>query len=124
MTFDPYLAVAAALCAVWMGIHVFAGGAEIARPLLRARELASDKTLVLYFCWHMVSIVIGASALGLAFAAMEPGARSLAIFLGGLNGAFAVLGIVLVPVFGERYVRVPQGWLFLPVAGLVLWSQL
>jgi len=61
---NKILAVSALIAAVTAALHVFAGGAEIAAPLL-ASTLDAEPKNVLYAVWHMASIVLVLSAIAL-----------------------------------------------------------
>lgn len=97
-------------------IHVFAGGRHIARPLLGARDLHDVPKYTQYYCWHLVTIVLAAMSLAFLYAAFSAGARDVAMVMGVIAAAFAVFGLLIVPITKQSYRQMPQGWLFLPVA--------
>ncbi len=97
-------------------IHVFAGGRHIAGPLLSARDLHDVPKYTQYYCWHLVTIVLAAMSLAFIYAAIGTGARDVAMVMGVIAAAFAVFGLIIVPVMKQSYREMPQGWLFVPVA--------
>ncbi|MGY3437129.1 MULTISPECIES: hypothetical protein [unclassified Marinovum] len=46
----------------------------------------------------------------------------LALAATALSAAFMLLGIIGIPMIGQSYRRVPQGWLFVPTTVLGLWG--
>ena len=56
------LTLAAALSAVWFGVHIILGGREVAGPL-RGSDLDPLVRDVSYLCWHLASWSIAATAL-------------------------------------------------------------
>lgn len=114
--------IASGVAALWLGVHLFLGGKEVARPLLASdlHPLARD---VMYMCWHFVSAGIAAIAVffGLAAWLGDP-AYGVAGTL--LAAAFTVIGILIATLQGQSHLKMPQGWLFLPVAALGLWGLL
>ncbi|MEJ6392908.1 hypothetical protein V8J82_06570 [Gymnodinialimonas sp. 2305UL16-5] len=114
--------LAAALAAIWLAVHLILGGREIARPLMTSTldPLVRD---VQFMCWHFTSAGIGAMALFFALAAAT-GMDAYGISGTILAAAFWVIGVVMAPALGQSYAKMPQGWLFLPVAGLGLWGLL
>jgi hypothetical protein len=55
-------------------VHTFIGGIYVARPLLADQGLPPAAKWLAYYCWHLVTLMLG--ALALVFAAMA--ARSIA----------------------------------------------
>ncbi|SHH48900.1 hypothetical protein [Marivita hallyeonensis] len=110
-----WFSLAAALSAVWLGVHLVLGGKDIAAPLLRADGLVPVVRDTQYLCWHFTSCAIAAMAVGFAYAAWS-GDIALAWGVTLLAAAFAVTGIGLVIRIGQSHRKLPQGWLFVPVA--------
>ncbi len=110
---------AGGLAAIWLAVHTFVGGREIARPIIEAAELPSVVKHTQYLCWHFTTVAIGciAAFFGLA---MFTGIAAYATSATVLAFGFFVVGVGLVVALGENHARLPQGWLFLPVAGLGL----
>ncbi|MFK7861184.1 MAG: hypothetical protein AB8B64_20375 [Granulosicoccus sp.] len=103
--------------AIW-GIHTFLGGPSIARPLLSATDLGAVPKWTQYYCWHLVTITLAAMAVGLGYAAFVPEAHDVALLISFLALLFALFGLLLPLRAGVTYAEMPQGFLFLPVAGL------
>lgn len=114
---------AGALATVWFVVHVFVGGKEIARPLLQADSLDALVRHTQYLCWHFTTVAIAAIA-GFFLIATLQGALAFATAATILASGFFVVGVGLVVAMGESHLRLPQGWLFLPVAALGLWGHL
>ena len=109
--------VAAGLAAIWLAVHFFIGGREIARPLIEAEKLPSIVKHTQYLCWHFTTVAIACIAaffclaIFTEIAAFATSATVLAL-------GFFLVGVSLIVVLGESHARLPQGWLFLPVAAL------
>jgi hypothetical protein len=96
-----------------------ADGREIARPLIEATELSPVVRHTQYLCWHFTTVAIAAMAV-FFFLAAATGLTAYATSATVLAMGFFVVGVGLVFSLGEAHARLPQGWLFLPVAGLGL----
>jgi len=108
-----------AACATFMTflIHTLIGGSRIARPL-RASELPRVPKYTTYYCWHMVTVMLFAMPLGLAYAAWTE-ERALAIFLFFLAAGFCVLSLGMVIAFRVHPRRMPQWLLFMVITTLL-----
>ena len=113
------LFAAAGLSALWLIIHLVLGGREIAAPMLASESLPAVVRDTQYLCWHFTSVAIGAMTVLFATAAITED-LAYAIAATGLAFGFFVVGVGLVIKIGAAHRRVPQGWLFLPVAALGL----
>jgi hypothetical protein len=119
---NKLLLSASVLAAVVTAIHVVAGGNDVAAPLL-ASALPEAPKLTLYAVWHMVSALLGMSAVvfGMAshprhIASLSPAARVLAILWLG-SGLVFLLVAATQPGEG-LFLKLPQWALLLPVASL------
>ena len=122
---NALLLMAGIWCAITWGIHTFAGGRAIARPLLAAGDLRDTPKYTQFYCWHIVTILLAVMAGGLVYAAFVPGSEDLALLVIGLALALAVWGLVLPKAVGQSFGEMPQGFLLLPIgllglAGLAL----
>jgi len=106
---------AAVLSAAVCLIHTFAGGRAIAAPLLRSADLKPVPKYVSYYCWHIVTIVLGMIAVMFALAGFRPASLDLGWVATALVAAFCLLGLVVPPMKKQKYKEMPQGWLFLPI---------
>ncbi len=111
---------AAALSTFNTGLHFFAGGKAIARPLLSAAELPDGDRYVQYFCWHIATLTLGFQAVLFGVAASAPDYLSFAIIGTAMAASVGLLGLVLPLVLKISYRVMPQGWLFVPVTALGL----
>ena len=114
---------AGALAALWFVVHLFIGGRQIARPLLEAHTLNPLVRHTQYLCWHFTTVAIAGMAIFFGMAAMT-GTTAFATSATVLAGGFVVAGVGLVVSLGESHARLPQGWLFLPVAALGVMGHL
>ena len=96
-------------------IHTFAGGRAIAVPLLKASDLKPVPKYVAYYCWHIVTIVLGMIAVMFLFAGLQPSSLDLGWVATSLVASFCLLGLVVPPLKKQKYSHMPQGWLFLPI---------
>ena len=110
---------AGSLAAVWFGVHTFVGGRQIATPLVEATALPSVVRHTQYLCWHFTTVAIAAMAAFFGLAALT-GVTAYAVSATILAAGFFAVGVGLVVALGEAHSRLPQGWLFLPVATLGL----
>ena len=120
------LAVAAFLAAFTAVVHIFAGGEDIAAPLL-ASTLAGEPKLTLYAVWHMASVALAMSAVALFVGSLPHHAhpaRYLVLFVSALWCAFGVVFLAVVAIQPESgwLFKLPQWVLLLPVGLLGLWA--
>lgn len=114
---NMFFAAASGLAALWLIIHTFVGGRETARPLLQAASLAPVVRHTQYLCWHFTTVAIASMAALFLFAGFT-GIAAYATSATLLAAGFFVAGVATAFALGENHARLPQGWLFLPVAGL------
>ncbi len=114
---NPWLVAAALAAFATFVIHTVVGGREIAGPLLAARDLARIPRLTVYYCWHMVTILLLAMALALAWAARHANPPLVALVL-LLAVAFTALSLGLLAAYRVSPWQLPQWSLFLLVAVL------
>ena len=118
------LITAGVLALLTSAIHLFAGGNDVAKPLL-GTSLTNDVKYALYACWHFVSAFFVISTLGF-----------LGAGLGVLQPGFIVFFSILWLLFGMLFLaisvrvnrlggifRLPQWTLLLPVGILGLLSR-
>lgn len=108
---------AAALAA----LHTFVGTPEIADPLL-ASELEDRAKYINFFCWHIVTIVLWATAAGYLWSAIVKPSVELVMFLTCMMACIGIWGVLLPPGVGLSYMTMPQGWLFFPIVMLAIFS--
>ncbi len=119
-----WLACAAAIAAATTLIHASLGGQHVARPLLAAEKLHSAPKFTLYYCWHLVTIVLAALALAFALASAGYASRDLAVFATVGAGLFGLWNLAMIALFRLRPAHFPQWTLFAPMAAcgaLGLW---
>jgi len=100
---------------IW-ALHTFAGQITVARPLLDAPDLAHTPKYTQFYCWHIVTLLLLALPAAFVLAALAPQHIALGWMATLIVAAMSLLGLALPPLAGERYLDMPQGWLFLPVA--------
>lgn len=105
---NPYFTVAAILSAGVLAAHLFGGGRFYVRPLLAAPDLHPVPKYVHYYCWHLVSMVLAAMAVCFGLAAVDPGARDLAVLMTILAAGFTLWSLALVSWKRQRFLRMPQ----------------
>ncbi len=118
------LIAAGVLALLTSAIHIFAGGNDVARPLL-STSLTNDVKYALYACWHFVSAFFVMSALGFLGAGlgmMQPGFIVFFSILWLLFGILFLAISVRVNRLGGVF-RLPQWTLLLPVGILGLLSR-
>ncbi|MEM7546806.1 MAG: hypothetical protein AAF367_14840 [Pseudomonadota bacterium] len=117
----PFL-LAAALSFITFLIHLFAGGPEVARPLLQSSDLAPVPKLTAYYCWHLVSITLAAMSVGFLIPAVSGTDRNMAIMWTAIAAGFAVWSGLLVIWKRQPPLHLPQWALFLPIAVCGIWG--
>ncbi|WLQ16582.1 hypothetical protein O5O45_11685 [Hahella aquimaris] len=121
------LFVAALLAAFTAAIHIFIGTPEIQDPLLQS-GLPKEISLLLYACWHLVSITLALSAVAffIASRAMTSNASLLLLpkFISYLWLGFGLIFIAVALLFSgsDMLMSLPQWTLLLPVGALGLWG--
>lgn len=110
-----YFFVAALLSIINLLLHFFAGGKDIARPLLEANCIPDEVKYVQYFCWHITTLSLLFLAASFGYSALYPDSLAIVIATTALSGGIAILGISMPLRVGLSYKQMPQGWLFLPV---------
>jgi hypothetical protein len=108
---------AGALAAIWLLLHVIAGGRDVVRPLRDSTSIPPVVRDTLYVCWHFTSVSLVVMA-GLFGWAGLVGDDTAAVVATAMAAAFALVGIGLALRQGSSHLQVPQGWLFVPVAAL------
>ncbi|WP_291078171.1 hypothetical protein [Hyphomonas sp.] len=66
------LFLAAGLSLVTFLVHLFAGGVHVARPLLASTALPPASKWLNYYCWHLVTLMLGFMALGFFWLGTAP----------------------------------------------------
>ena len=110
-----WLYIAAGLSVLTLLAHLIGGGKSIARPILES-ELDLEPKFASYYCWHMVSIVIGFLAVAFALPVMGLSAIDLAWAATVLASLFTIWSIGLTVWKKQRIGTLPQWILFLPIA--------
>lgn len=98
--------------------HVFLGGKEAARPLLATQSLGRIAKYTNYYCWHIVTIVIGVLGVMFFVAAWFSSAYELAWTASLLALSFSIWNIALYALKRAEFrnwFELPQWLLFLPV---------
>lgn len=95
--------------------HVCLGGREAARPLLGAKDLTAVPRLTVYYCWHLVTIVLALMSVGYAYLS-QTFEFGLAWGLLITSGLFACLSIGLIIKYRVNPLWLPQWILFLILA--------
>lgn len=101
-------------------LHVFAGGPEIARPLLRSQDIADVPKYVNYYCWHLVTLTIGAMGVGFIWASIDVTQTGLAWMWTVMAVLFTFWSVILVIWKKQKPFHMPQWTLFLVVSVLAI----
>ncbi|MCP4561198.1 MAG: hypothetical protein GY873_01485 [Bosea sp.] len=109
---NTWLTLAAALAAMTTLIHVILGGRHIAAPLLAAERLHAVPKFTMYYCWHLVTIMLAALALAFGLVATGHGSRDLALFATAGAALFCLWGLGMIGLFRLRIAHFPQWVLF------------
>ena len=109
---NNYFLCTAAVMAVICFIHCWFGGKLIAAPLLATRELHRVPKYTHYYCWHLVSVLLGMMALAFLWVGLHPQATELAVFIVIMACIFSLWSFVLVTWKKQRISDFPQGAMF------------
>lgn len=120
------LLTTSALAAFTAVLHTFAGTPEIKTPLLQA-PLATEISLLLYVCWHLVTVFLVISALGFDISAKPARAVAslyMAIFISCTWICFGLVFVVIDLIYGglPMLFKLPQWILFIPIGFLGLFG--
>jgi len=111
---------AALLSALWLLVHFFLGGREVADIIRDNDTLPPQVAAATWMCWHMVTATLAAMSAFFALGIWTPPFTIAGIVLAM---GFAIVGIATAPLLRISYLKLPQGWLFLPVV-LLGWLSL
>ena len=117
---NVWFAIAAGVSAFTCVLHVVLGGREAARPLLEDTNLSEVAKFTNYYCWHLVTIAIGALSAAFAVAATRGTASELAAFATGTACLFGLLSLGLIAKYKLHPLQFGQWILFLPISLLGL----
>ena len=110
-----WLYAASALSGITALIHIFGGGKSVAKPLLES-SMNDEAKYTNYYCWHIVTIIIIAMAVGFFLAARNSDYRELGILCSALSLAFALWSCLLIYIKKQKPFELPQWVLFFPIA--------
>lgn len=117
---NGWFAAAAGLSAITCGMHIVMGGREAARPLLAATDLDRVAKFTNYYCWHLVTIAIGALVAAFAYSSRAGATADLALFATGIALLFALWSLGMIAKFRLPPMQFGQWALFLLIALLGL----
>ncbi len=104
--------IASILCGLTTLAHVLWRGPLVARPLVNS-SIDPMVKYNSYYGWHVITITMAALTVAFWRGATNP---ELGWFATAIAAGYAVWGLVLPPLVGQSYAKIPQGWLFLLVA--------
>lgn len=113
---NMWFAAAAGVSALTCGVHIVFGGRETARVLIAAEELDHTAKFTSYYCWHLVTIAIGALAAAFGYASWAGSALDLAQFATGISLLFALWSIIMIVSFRLSPMRFAQWAPFMLIA--------
>jgi hypothetical protein len=123
---NKLLVTASALAAFTAVLHTFGGTPEIETPLLHA-PLAPHISLLLYACWHLVTIALALSALEFFISAKPEHAvqsHYMALFISFMWIGFGLVFVVVDIAYSglAMLLTLPQWILLIPIGLLGLWG--
>jgi len=126
MRSNRLLLTAGLLAALTALVHAVAGTYEVHSPLLHS-NLPQPLSLLLYACWHLVTVTLCLSAWGLLRPPNPRTVQTRAVLAGAIGIAWILFGAVFVAVAlliggsPALLLALPQ-WLLLIPAGALAWS--
>ena len=117
---------AALLAAFTAALHTFVGTGKIEGPLLQS-ALPKELSLLLYACWHLVSVTLTLSALAFFLAARAAGSAQALHTVKLLSAMWLCFGLVFIAVAllytgFPMLLKLPQWVLLMPVGILGFWG--
>ena len=120
------LLATASLAGFTAALHTFRGTLEISMPLMQS-QLPQEVILLLYACWHLVTVALILSAASLFMAARSKDAsqRSTVTLISSMWLGFGLVFIVVSLVYAgpAMLLALPQWVLLMPVGLLGLWGN-
>jgi hypothetical protein len=116
-------ATAATAAVTWI-VHTFVGGVFVARPLLADKGLPRAAKWLAYYCWHLVTLMIGAVAGAFVAAALGQLTGLWTTCLSGFCLACSALSIAVALKGGIAPWRFPSTSLFALTGALGLSSAI
>lgn len=119
---NGFLVSAALLAAFTTVVHVFAGGEDVAVPLL-ASPLTGTLKWTLYVVWHMVSVMLALSAVALFMGAMPRHAGPSRYLVRFVSAQWCASGVLFLLIAGLQpasggFFELPQ-WMVLLLVGVL-----
>ena len=105
---------ASVISALTFLIHTFAGGKEVARPLLADNSLPPASKWLNYYCWHITTVMLAFMAAGFGWLAYMPNMPSL-IWLSALCFALCILSAWVAIKGGINPLKLPSTSLFFAI---------
>lgn len=110
---------AAGICSLFVCmLHVIGGGKAFARPLLDTDGLSRTVKYTHYYCWHIVTIVLGAMGGMFLWAGYAQSGIDLAIVATLFGVLFMLWSLGIVAISKGKLFEFPQWLLFAPIAML------
>ena len=72
-------------------VHTFVGSRLVVAPLLAAKDITPASRWMMFYCWHLVTLMLAAMTVGFAFAAWAVAPVGMGLILTVLAGLFALL---------------------------------
>ena len=121
------LFVTALLAVLTAAVHIFIGTPEIKAPLLES-SMSQELSLLLYVCWHLVSVTLVFSAIVFFVAArtaFQIKYQYTAKLVSLLWLSFGCVFIVIALWYSDTsmLLKLPQWVLFLPIGAIGLWGS-
>ncbi|MEM9014492.1 MAG: hypothetical protein AAGB02_05225 [Pseudomonadota bacterium] len=119
---NNFFLIAAFWCFMIGLIHTFAGSKYDVRPLFDSNVPEPAKS-TLFYCWHIVTMTLFAMAAAFLWSGLNPETVWPGIVATVAAGLFAVWGLFLSSMRRlSPLTKLPQGVLFLPLAGIGAWG--
>jgi len=126
MRSNRLLFAAGLLAALTALVHTVAGTYDVHSPLLNS-NLPQPLSLLLYACWHLVTVTLCLSAWGLLWPPNPRTLQTQAVLSGAIGITWMLFGVVFVTVAlliggsPALLLALPQ-WMLLVPAGALAWS--
>ena len=119
------LGLAFLLALLTTAVHIFVGTPEIFQPLMTS-NMSLDIRLMLFTCWHAVSLLLGISAVFYYLAIKTTYISNLTInLISGIWVAFGLIFLMATALYGNADVfwLLPQWTILIPVGLFGLWGK-
>jgi hypothetical protein len=114
-TMNWFLFAAAVVSLITFLAHLFWGGREVVKPLLDTSDLQEIPKLTMYYCWHIVTLLLFGTSCVYVYLSLFQFDIPLTIAITSIAAACALLSLGLIVIRRLRPLDYPQWVFFIPI---------